>query len=229
MLETTKKIVLLMLSANFIISCSKEETNTNTDTASVMLIHASPDAPAVDIYKGTSKINSSSIVYAAAPTYFIVSTGNQSFDIKQAGTGVSLFSTATLPFTKNKAYSVFIVDSAVKASAIRFEDNLVAPAAGKINFRMLHLSPNTANVDFILRSGADSIALTNKAFKETTDLLAIDGKTYTIKAKLAGTQTVVASASGIILSSGKIYTLFLKGFSGGTGTSDAGIQVIQYN
>lgn len=213
----------------FIMSCAKEDSSSNNGTSNIMLINASPNAPDIDAYADAAKINSVSLSYPSSTNYLSVASGNKSFIVKQGGTNTSLFTTPTFPFVNNKSYSVFLVDSASKASAIILQDNLATPVSDTAHFRILQLSPNTANVDFILRSGSDSIPITNKAFKEVTNLYAVKAKTYNIKVKLAGTETVIATATGVVLSSRKIYTLFLKGFSGGTGTTTLGIQSITNN
>ncbi len=228
-MKTSQILTALFFTSVFLLSCNKGDPILNDGTATVMIINASPDAPAVDVYSDVNKINSTPISYSTPTDYLSIASGSNTFTVKQAGTVNVLFTTAAISSTKNSSYSFFIVDSAAKSSLLRLTDNFSTPATGKTNFRLLHLSPNTGNVDFILRSGTDSIAIVNKSFKEVSDLYAVDGKTYTVKVKLTGTQTVIAEATGVILNSGKVYTLFLKGFFGGTGSAALGVQSIQNN
>lgn len=224
-MKNFRNITWILLSF-FALACSKEETGNNTDTANIMLIHASPDAPSVDAYTDTLKLNGTVLSYSGATEYLPIYAGSRSISVKTGGTNTTLFNTPAYPFVKNKFYSLFIVDSATRASVVAFEDNLMPPASRKTHFRILHLSPNTGRVDYILRSGPDSIAISDKAFKSVSDLYAIDGKTYDIRVKLTGTQNVIASATGVTLNTGKVHTLFLKGFTGGAGASALGVQTI---
>ena len=228
-MRKTEKISITILFISFlIISCAKDNTGSNA-TANIMLVNASPDVAFVDAFSGTTQINPSAIPYGGVTEYLSVPTENKVFTFKENPSAATLCSSSTFNLLENKKYTIFITDYASQAKILQQEDNSPAPASGKTNFRMMHLSPNTAAVDFIFRSGADSIAISNKTFRQTPDLLAIDGKTYDIRAKLTGTQTVVAQINNVSLNSGKVYTLFLKGLSGTSGATAPAIQFFANN
>lgn len=228
-MKSKEKITIaILLISSLIISCAKDDSGTNA-TAKIMLINASPDVAFVDAFSGTTLINPSAIPYGGITDYLSVPVGNKVFTFKENPSATTLCSNSSFNISENKKYTIFITDYASQAKILQQEDNSPAPASGKTNFRILHLSPNTTAVDFIFRSGADSIAISNKAFRQTPDLLAIDGKTYDIRAKLAGTQTVVAQIDNISLNSGKVYTIFLKGLSGTLGATAPSIQFFANN
>jgi hypothetical protein len=57
----------------------------------------------------------------------------------------------------------------------------------------------------------------------------VDAGSYNLEVRAAGTNTVVLSIPGIALTAGKIYTVFAKGFLGGTGVQALGAQIIMNN
>jgi hypothetical protein len=67
---------------------------------------------------------------------------------------------------------------------------------------------------------------TNASLSNFTPL---DAGTYNLEVRLAGTNTVVLSLPNVMLAAGKIYTVFAKGFAGGTGMQALGAQVIVNN
>jgi hypothetical protein len=100
------------------------------------------------------------------------------------------------------------------------------PTGTNVHVRFLHLAPLAPAVDItLLRTSpsTDSVTLTNRSYLGATPnatalsaFAPIPGGTYTIRVKLPGTQTVVATfALGTNLSSGRIVTLAATGTARG--------------
>lgn len=106
-------------------------------------------------------------------------------------------------------------------------DDLTAPASGKAHVRFVHLSPNAPAVDVAVTGGA--VVFGNKSFKDYTAFTPLDAGTYNLEVRVAGTSTVALPLPGITLQAGKIYTVFAKGFLGGTGSQALGAQIIANN
>jgi Domain of unknown function (DUF4397) len=131
------------------------------------------------------------------------------------------------------SYSVFAIDEVSKIKAAVVSDNLGTPASGKAHVRFFHFSPNAPAVDIAVAGGP--VVFSNRKFNDqsTNASLAnfspLDAGTYNLEVRLAGTNTVVLPLPNITLTSGKIYTVFAKGFVEGTGTQALGAQVIVNN
>jgi hypothetical protein len=225
-----KKGNLLFLAAMMVFgismsSCKKEETK---EYAKIMVTHASPDAPGVDLLVDGAKQNSAELTFPNSTAYIQVEAGTRNIKVNVAGTSNSVIN-ADLNFSKDKNYSIFAVDSVSNISAIVLEDDLTAPATGKAHVRFVHLSPNAPAVDVTV-AGTNNIVFGNKAFKEYTAFTVLDAGTYDLEVKLAdanGAGAVVLPLSGITLTAGKIYTVFAKGYAGVTTGNDAlGAQII---
>ena len=68
--------------------------------------------------------------------------------------------------------------------------------------------------------------LGNKDLKVYTAFTPLDAGTYNLEVRVAGTTPPVLPLPGIVLQAGKIYTVFAKGFLGGTGAEALGAEII---
>ncbi len=223
-----KKIKLtflgLMTISLALVSCKEEETPA-ADTAKVNVVHASPDAPGVDLLVDGTKVNTSALSFPDNTGYLTVNAGARNFKVNVSGTSTTVID-VTPTLTKNANYTVFAVDSVSKISPLLLTDDLTAPASGKAHVRFVHLSPNAPAVDVAVASSG-AVVFANKSFKEYTAFTPLDAGSYNLDVRVAGTSTVALVLPTITLQAGKIYTVFAKGFLGGVGAQalDAGIIV----
>lgn len=215
--SATLFISLVMLS-----SCKKEEEVTKS-YAKVLVTHASPNAPGVDLLVDNSKQNTAALSFPSNTGYLQVEAGTRNIKVNVSGTSTTVIN-ADLALSKDQNYSVFAIDSVSKISALVLTDDLTAPASGKAHIRFVHLSPNAPAVDVALAGGA--VVFGNKAFKDYTAFTPLDAGTYNLEVRVAGTTPPVLPLPGIVLQAGKIYTVFAKGFLGGTGAEALGAEII---
>ena len=223
-----KKSILILaiavaITSIFTTSCKKEEEKTY---GKIMVTHASPNAPGVDLLVDDTKVNSSALNFPNNTAYLQAESGTRNIKVNVTGTSTTVIN-ANLPIEKDKNYSVFAIDSVSKISALVITDDLTTPASGKAHVRFIHLSPNAPAVDVALTGGA--VVFGNKSFKDYTAFTPLDAGTYDLEVRVAGTTTVALPLPGITLQAGKIYTVFAKGFLGGTGTEALGAQIIVNN
>jgi hypothetical protein len=205
-----------------ITSCKKDD-DPQPDQAKVLVVHASPNAPGVDLLIDNGKVNSAALSFPNNTGYLTVKSGTRNVKVNVAGTSTSVIN-ADVTLTKDKNYSIFAIDSVSKISAIVVEDDLTSPASGKVHVRFIHLSPNAPAVDIAVRNGA--AVFSNIAFKQGTAFTPLDAGTYKLDVRVAGTATVALPLPDITLTAGKIYTVFAKGFLAGTGTQALGAEII---
>ena len=218
-------IVIGLIAALALTSCHKDNPVAPTPKAKVMVVHASPNAPGVDLLvDGT--IAGTNLTYPNNTSYLAVPAGTRNVKVNVTGTSTTVIN-ANLALTAGTNYSVFATDSVSKISALVLTDDLAAPAAGKAHVRFVHLSPNAPAVDVAVTSGP--VLFANEPFKGYSAFTPVAAGTYNLEVRLAGTSTVVLSLPGITLTAGKIYTVFAKGFVGGTGAQALGAQIIANN
>lgn len=205
-------------------SCTKKNDDT-TFYSSLSVTHASPDAPAVDIYIDNSKVTTTPFSFSNTTGYLKnIISGKRNIKVNVAGTTANVIN-ADITFDGNKSYSLFAIDSVSKLSTILTVDDLTAPAAGKAHVRFIHLSPDAPAVDIAVVGGP--VVFPNSSFKSVSAFTPLGAGTYNLEVRVAGTTNVALTLPSITLESGKIYTVYAKGFLGGTGAQalDAGIIV----
>lgn len=214
--------LVVLTSLTLMTSCKKDEEAKTY--ANVLVTHASPNAPGVDLLVDGSKQNSAALTFPNNTGYLKVESGTRNIKVNVTGTSTTVIE-ANLDLAKDQSYSVFAVDSVSKISAVVLADDLTAPAAGKAHVRFVHLSPNAPAVDVAV-AGGGAVVFGNKAFKEYTAFTPLDAGSYNLEVRVAGTQTVALTLPTITLESGKIYTVFAKGFLGGSGSEALGAEII---
>lgn len=137
------------------------------------------------------------------------------------------YASVTRDLEEDKVYSTFLIDSVLKAKAVIVNDDLSDPTPGKVKIRFFHFSPNTPAVD-VINSATAVKMFANRTFNDqaaTTSLenfMEIDAGIYTFIFKNAGTGATIYTTTAQVLLPDRIYTLAVRGFTGGTGTQAIG-------
>jgi hypothetical protein len=230
-MDTLKRIVVVavMLAAGVAASGCDEETKSSplapSLQANVMAVHASPDAPAVDLLVDNA-VAGTGLAFPNSTPYLPVAAGVRNVKVNVAGTANSVIN-ENVTVAGGMNYTVFACDSVSKIGAIVLGDDLTPPAPGKAHVRFVHLSPNAPAVDVAVQGGP--VLFANKAFKEYSAFTPVDAGTYDLEVRLAGTGTAVLPLNGKVLQAGKIYTVFARGFVGGAGGQALDAQIILNN
>lgn len=212
---------LLLASVLVFSSCDKDD---ETSYTILLVTHASPDAPGVDLLIDDVKQNSAALTFPNNTGYIRPEAGTRNIKVNVAGTTTTVIQ-ADITLDQDQYYSLFAIDSVADLSAVLFTDDLSTPAQGKAHVRFIHLSPNAPAVDVAVASSG-AVVFGDIAFTEGTVFTPFDAGTYNLDVRVAGTSTVALVLPAITLESGKIYTIFASGFLGGTGTQALGAQII---
>jgi hypothetical protein len=217
--------LMLVFGITVFTGCSDDEVMSPApapSTAKVLVTHASPDAPGVDLLVD-NVIAATNLTFPNSTAYSTLNSGTRNVKVNVTGTSTTALQ-ANLNLAADKNYSVFAVNNVSMIEAVVLEDNLTSPASGKAHVRFLHLSPNAPAVDITLTNG--TVVFGDYIFKEASAFTPLDAGTYNLQVRLQGTSTVVLDLPGIVLTNGKIYTVFAKGFVGGAGAQALGAQII---
>lgn len=232
MKQILTKFGLLSVMALVFAGCDKnDDVPTPASQSKVMVIHASPNAPAVDVrINGTVALTN--VPFLTNSAYTTLNSGSTNIKVSPTGTTTNVID-ATVTLLADKSYSVFAIDSVSKIKAAVTVDDLTTPAAGKAHVRFLHLCTNAPAVDIAVTGGA--VLFSNRTFNDQTanaalaNFTPLNAGTYNLEVRLAGTNTVALPLPNITLVAGKIYTVYAKGFLGGTGAQALGAQIIANN
>ncbi|WP_229802138.1 DUF4397 domain-containing protein [Pontibacter akesuensis] len=223
--------LVAVLPVMFFTSCEDDDDDLDLqeEQANVMVVHASPDAPGVDLYVDDAKVNSSALNYPNNTGYLEVEEGDRNFKVTAAGAGLgNPVIDADVMLDADKNYTVFAAGRLANIEPVVLEDNLAAPAAGKAHVRFVHLAPDAPNVDVVVQGGPTLFS--DLQFKEATAFTPVDAGSYTLEVQPVGTDNAAVTAT-VMLQSGKIYTIFAKGLlSPPAGNNNAlGAEVIVNN
>ena len=218
--------VLAVVPALFLAGCDDDDDGVDlVEEAEVMVVHASPDAPGVDLLINDVKVNNSPLTFPNNTGYLELPAGTQNVKVNAAGTATTVID-ADLNLERDKDYTVFAINTLDNIEPLVLEDDLTDPASGMSHVRFVHLSPDAPAVDIAVQGGP--VLFSNRAFKSATPFTPVSAGTYTLEVRPAGSTTAVLTIPNVELRSGDIYTVFARGFlsppEGNTNT--LGAQVI---
>jgi hypothetical protein len=192
--------------------------------ARLRVLHASPDAPAVDVYlDGAEAI--SDLAFDDITDYVTVPAGDHNVQVFAAsanGTGDPVID-ADVTLTGGTDYTVAAVGLLANIEPLVLVDDNSDPAAGQAKLRFVHASPDAPAVD-IYADGA-GVVVPNASFKDASGYLDLDAATYDLEVRAAGTETVALDLPGITLEAGKTYTAFAVGLLDGSPALNAKLTV----
>ncbi|MBD3256984.1 DUF4397 domain-containing protein [candidate division GN15 bacterium] len=184
------------------------------ETSDVMVVHASPDAPAVDLMVDGATAGSG-LTFPNNTGYLGVASGTRNVKVAASVDPMNPVIDANVSFSPDLSYSVFAIDSLASIEPLVLADDLSAPASGFAHVRFIHLSPNAPAVDIGVTGGG--VVFDSVAFRGVIDFTPLAAGTYDLEVRLEGTSTVVLPLPGIEFVDGRIYTVFARGFNGGSG------------
>jgi hypothetical protein len=170
--------------------------------AHVRFVHASPDAPAVDITLPDGTAIFSNIAFKEVGDYTPVDDGSYDLEVRLAGTDTSVLDLMGLEFENKTVYTVFATGYATGGTpalnAILVED------AGEARVRVAHLSPDAPAVDVWVDG---SMAFENLAFEQVSDYATLTADSYFIEVVPTGETTPVVISATLDLKANMDYTV----------------------
>lgn len=182
--------------------------DTDSEKASLRVIHASPDAPAVNVYVD-SKTTITDLDYAASSGFQGVGTGTRDIRVEAIipGGNADVITVPDFPLGKDERYTVIAVNETASIEAYVAAESAANPAAGEVAIAVVHASPAADAVDVYVTAPGTDISdinvLPNFTFDyrdPAVDAGALPAGTYDITVTLAGTKTVAYNISDVDLS-----------------------------
>ncbi|MDF2546037.1 MAG: hypothetical protein K0R93_935 [Anaerosolibacter sp.] len=174
----------------------------------VRILHASPDAPAVDVYANGNRI-AQNLTYKNFTPYLPLTPGRYSVLVYPAGTRETPVINTSLDVMPNASYTVAAVGMLKDIKALVVPDTALPLPPNRSQIKFVHLSPNAPMVDLTTSDG--TILFRNIEFKEISNNLTITSGRYTIQARIAGTTQVVLTVPNVVVQPDKYYTIYAVG------------------
>jgi Domain of unknown function (DUF4397) len=179
--------------------------------ADLRVVHASPDAPAVDIVANSNFTAPlvRGLAFARATGFLSVPPATYNVKVVAANTTTAVID-ANLTLQPAVRHTVLAVNRLATIEPLVATDNArrLATAA---KLRVIHASPTAANVDLYVTAPGASIAtlaptLPNVAFKANTGFLQLAAGSYAVTVTPVGSKTAAIGPVTITLGAGGIYT-----------------------
>jgi hypothetical protein len=154
---------------------------TATD-ACVRVVHASPDAPAVDIYVNESPLVEG-LAFGSATDFFALPAGDDR-ELKVVPTGSTIddaVNTTGVDLDEGEAYEVIALDM-VDDLDVKVEDvDLSAVPDGQSRLRVIHAVPDVDDVNLIVTDGPELFG--GIGFQDVADYEVLDAGVYDVQLK----------------------------------------------
>jgi hypothetical protein len=132
-IKLTAIAALLSLSA-----CdNNDDVEEMQNQANVMVVHASPDAPSVDLYVDNNKVNTSALTFPNYSGYLKANAGTRNIKVTAVGSTTGLLE-APVPITAATNTSIFAFNRLATQGVVVVSDNLTTPASRQEHVRFLH-------------------------------------------------------------------------------------------
>jgi hypothetical protein len=186
------------------------------ETAWVRVLHASPDAPPVDVYAGDAELLSD-VPFGVISEYLEVPAGDHRIQVFAAGSdpaagGAVIDATLTLAAGSMTTVAATNDVASIEAQVI---PDAPAPVADQAQIRVVHLSADAPAVD-VAPDGAEPI-VTDLAYPDATDYLTVPAGEYDLEVRPTGSTDVALQLDPLTLDAGSSYSAFAIGsLEGGT-------------
>ncbi|MFC7044220.1 DUF4397 domain-containing protein [Halobacteriaceae archaeon GCM10025711] len=212
--NSTVAVVLATLLAASVVFAGVGVAQDEEEMAGVRAVHASPDAPAVDVYLDNESVLTG-VEFGTVSDYLDVEPGEHTITVTaadnrsaevfdgnvtlDAGTNYTVVAAGELSEDANTTFNVSV-----------FVDDAEQPAEGEVAGRVVHLSPDAPAVDVVNEETGD-VLVENVSFRNASDYVTVPAGDYTLGVRPTGNDTSVATFD-VSLDEQTAYTAFAVGY-----------------
>jgi hypothetical protein len=180
--------------------------------ARVRIVHASPDASAVDILLNGQPVVRN-LVFKGYAGYLPIKAGEYRLQIAPAGAGADrAMIDARVLVKPGRTYTIAAVGKLAHIKTVVFVDETVRPGAGKGGIRAIHLSPDAPAVDLAVSGGPALVD--GLRFPQASPCLSTPVGSYNLELRPPGATEAILKVPNFRVDAGRIYTLIVLGEAG---------------
>jgi hypothetical protein len=196
-----------LVAASLLAGCDNDDDVTQlpvaTTPAKLRVIHASADAPNVNVLAGTSTLVSG-LAFKSATAFQNVPPGVATVRVNgilPSGTA-TVIGPVNLPFESNISYSILAIGDVGAIEPIVITESVAPVAAGSVRARVVHAAAAAPQVDVYVTEPtallAQSVSLARLAFGERSGQVSVTGGDYRIRVTAANNPNAVVFDSGTV-------------------------------
>lgn len=181
----------------------------NKKTSYIRLLHASPKAPAVDIYANGDNIIADNLSYGEFTPYLPLMPGTYTIDIYPADSTDMPILTKELSVPENTINTVAAIGELPNLEVFVINDPVESLKPNSSKIRFVNLSPDSRALDVIQPNGA--VLFENVRYKDISEYLDISPETYTVELVATDTDEPILYVPNIRLRENAFYSLYAIG------------------
>ena len=195
--------------------------------STVRVLHASPDAPAVDVYVDDAPVSAlTNVPFGTISDYLDVPSGDHNVKVYATGTTTDPVIDADVSLEADTAYTVAATDALASITPQVLVDD-PSPACDTAQVRVVHFSADAPAVDIApAGAAADAAVIGDLAYPDASDYVALPGGTYDLEVRLAGETTVALDLPGVTVEDCMSYSVFAIGSAADPALGGNGLQVV---
>lgn len=180
-------------------------TTAGTATTRFEVLHASPDAPPVDLYVGSIPLQSG-LAYTQFSRRYVIAPGTYQIRVFQQGADPNGTPLLTIPvgLEPNQRYLIVIANRVQTLEGVVYQEP-PAPSAAQATVRLINLDPGSPALD-VFDVGANAVIIPDVAFKVAKQTT-VPQANLTLQLRQAGTANVLVSIAPTNFPGGRISTL----------------------
>jgi len=170
------------------------------NTSYVRVLHASPDAPGVDVYLNNALI-ARNLTYQNFTEYLPLMEGRYNVKVFATGTTSNPVIDTVVNIMPDSDYTIAATGLLKDIQPLVINDTSARISPNMSQVKFVHLVPDAPRVDVTLPDGKKLFK--NIAFREVSKKLLVDPGKYTIQVRVAGTDNIVLTVPNVMLKPGK--------------------------
>jgi hypothetical protein len=205
-----RRIARIAIAASLLLSLAGPVSA--ADTAMVRVLHASPDAPAVDVYLDDTIVDAlTNVPFGTISGYLDIPAGDHNIKVYATGTNTGAVIDADVTVAAGQRYTIAATNALASITAQVLADN-PTPSCATAQVRVVHFSADAPAVDIATSGAAPADAVVKGlAYPNASDALALPGGSYDLEIRLAGTTTVALALPGVAVEACRSYSVFAIG------------------
>jgi hypothetical protein len=177
--------------------------------ACVNIIHASPDAPAVDVYVDGARALEN-LAFGKASGWVAIPAGDHKVQVTPTGMMAdAAVIDVELTLEDGAAYEVAAVGVVADITAVVNQVNLSKLGDNEARIQVVHASPDAPAVDVAVTGG--DVLISKLAFPDASDVLTLPAASYDLEVRVAGTTDVALPLPKVTLEPGMVYIIYAIG------------------
>lgn len=182
------------------------------ETSYIRVLHASPNAPGVDVYANGSLI-ARNLTYRVFTPYLKVPPGTYTIRVYRTGTSTNPLIDTSVVLRSGNIYTAAAIGLLPDIQLFPINDIRFPLNRSMTNVRFIHLSPDAPAVDVV--HPGQNVLFSNVAYKGITGYKPVTPGRHVLQLKPAGSNNVILTVPNIILRPARNISFYAVGLSEG--------------